>query len=67
MCESENQLKNEKQKAYVIREANIEPYLNKYLRKCKYVSKLTQKELDQIRRVEESYANHNMFSFLCNY
>ena len=56
-----------KSKAYVKKEALIEPYLSKYTKKSKYKSNLSKEELEKIRRVEEAYANKNRFSFLCNY
>lgn len=59
--------KIEKPKAYIKCMPKIEPYINKYLKNSIYVSKLSKKELDKIRQAEESYANHNRFSFLCNY
>ena len=58
---------NDRPKAYIIRMATTEPYLNKFTSRCKYVSSLSREELDKIRRNEEGYANHNIFSFLCNF
>lgn len=56
-----------KSKACIKRMATAEPYLKKFTSRSKHVSRLSQEELEKIKRGEERYANHNRFSFLCNF